>query len=322
MAIGPRSMVDVALMNTHAQPEAAFQHATVLVTGATGFIGYHVCERLARSGIVTFGLSRSAGQANLPRGVKPLAADITRYTDLSAALQQAQPACVIHLAAAGVAAPTLPINTVTHTNLDGTQHVLQASLSVGVQRLVYVGTAYECDTAQSSDVPYVVTKRLARAAWQTFITEHTLDSVAVRLYHVFGPRQSARSLIGGAIRAALHDEIFPMTSGQQLRDFVYVGDVVDALLAAANAHNVSGKTYDIGTGIGRPVLAVAQTIFRLADSRGHLQPGTLPYRPGENLRMIANTEPAAQDLGWRAQTDFEDGLLETIAYQREYGDAN
>ena len=309
-------------MNDSVRRNTVVQPGIILITGATGFIGYHVCERLSRDKIVTYGLSRSAAQANLPSGVRPLVADITHYADLKAALQQVRPTCVIHLAAAGVATPNLPGEAVTPVNVYGTEHVLQASLVAGVRRVVYVGTAYECGGTQHSDVPYVVTKQAARSVWQTFVAQHAIDSVAVRLYHVFGPRQSARSLIGGAIRAALHDEVFPMTAGQQLRDFVYVEDVVEALLAAATVEGVAGKTYDIGTGVGHPVLAVAQTIFRLTGSRGQLQPGALPYRPGESVQMLADPEPAANDLGWRARISFEEGLLRTIAYQREQGDTN
>lgn len=298
------------------------ERARVLVTGATGFIGYHVCERLTRDGVVTYGLSRSAAVSNLPPGVRPLPTDIVCFDDLAAAMQQVGPTCVIHLAAVGVATPTLPSEQATQINATGTANVLRASQAAGVQRLVHVGTAYERGTPQPTEAPYVTSKLAAWSVWQAFVEKQKFDSVAVRLFHVFGPRQSTRGLIGGAILAALRDEVFPMTAGEQVRDFVYVADVVDALLAAAAADNVTGRTYEIGTGVGRSVLSVVQAIFRAVNSRGRLQPGALTYRPGESWHMIAETGPAASDLGWRAQTDFEDGLIETIAYQHKHDDSN
>jgi nucleoside-diphosphate-sugar epimerase len=299
-------------------PAAALRDQTVLVTGATGFIGYHVCERLVSHNIVTYGLSRSASAATLPIGVQALAVDLTHCAEVLTTMQHIQPAYVIHLAAVGVATAAVPIDYAQQINVIGTENLLHACRDAGVQRFVHVGTAYESGPAVETDPPYVRSKMAAWSAWQRFVHQHHLDSIAVRLYHVFGPRQSTRGLIGGAIRAALSDEVFQMTAGQQVRDFVYVADVVDALLAAATADDVQAKTYDIGTGLGRSVLSVVQTIFRIVGGHGALQPGALPYRPGENLQMLANIEPAVSDLGWRGQIDFEDGLLETIAYQREH----
>jgi len=138
----------------------------------------------------------------------------------------------------------------------------------------------------------------------------------VRLFHVYGPRQPARGLIPAAILSALRGETLKMTPGEQLRDFVYVTDVVDALLGAASTLDFQARTYDIGTGEGRTVRSVVAQIFERVGGAGRFDAGALPYRPHEVMTLIAQPEAAWRELGWQAQIDWETGLTNTLqAYQ-------
>jgi UDP-glucose 4-epimerase len=295
----------------------------VLVTGATGFVGQHLCRKLAAQGATTFGLSRSASRDTLPGGVIPIAADVTRRDAMIAALDQTRPSHVVHLAAVGATEPFLPIEEAWRVNLTGTVHVLEASQLAGIERLVHVGTAYEHSAAVSQQPhnPYVASKIAAWSFWQTFIQEHQLDAVAVRLYYVYGPGQ-IHGLIPAAIRAAQSHARFEMTPGEQWRDFVYVADVVKALLAAVLLPNVCGQTYDIGTGAGLQVKTAVQRIFEITQSRGEYVLGALDYRPNEEMELISAPAAALHDLHWQAQVQFNEGIAKTIeAYRRQVGSA-
>lgn len=301
----------------------SLEQTRVLVTGATGFVGQHLCRRLAAQGTTTFGLSRSASRDTLPLGVIPIAADVTQRDEMIAALDGARPSHVVHLAAVGATKPFLPIEEARRVNLTGTIHVLEASQLVGIERFLHVGTAYEhsATASQQPHNPYVASKVAAWSFWQTFIAEHKLDAVAVRLYYVYGPGQ-VHGLIPAAIRAAQSHASFEMTPGEQWRDFVYVADVVDALCAALTLHIVCGQTYDIGTGVGLQVKTAVQRIFEITESRGEYRLGALGYRPNEEMQLIAVLAAAQRDLKWQAQVQFEEGIARTIeAYRRQVGSA-
>jgi nucleoside-diphosphate-sugar epimerase len=146
---------------------------------------------------------------------------------------------------------------------------------------------------------------------------HGLPVVTARPFQVYGPGQPARTLIPSAIGAALAGEDFPMTPGEQERDFVYVEDVVAGLLAAAGAPGIEGESLDLGTGIARPVCQVVERIWALAEARGRVLPGALPYRPGEGgstapLHIVADADRTARLTGWRARVGLEEGLKRTI----------
>jgi UDP-glucose 4-epimerase len=302
---------------------ASLEQTRVLVTGATGFVGQHLCRKLVELGATTYGLSRSASRDTVPVGVTPIAADVTHQDEVTQALEQIRPSHVVHLAAVGATEPFLPTEEANRINLTGTIHVLEASQVVGIERFLHVGTAYEHSavSTQHPPNPYVASKVAAWSFWRTFIEQRALDAVAVRLYYVYGPQQM-RGLIPAAIQAAQCHERFDMTPGEQWRDFVYVADVIDALLATLLASNVGGHTYDIGTGVGLQVRTAVQHIFDIMESRGQYVLGALAYRPHEEMNLIASPAAAQCDLNWCARTPFEEGIVKTVdAYRRQLGSA-
>jgi UDP-glucose 4-epimerase len=296
--------------------------ARVLVTGATGFIGRQVCRRLVESGATVYGLSRSASPATVPAGVSPIAADVTQRAEMVAALKRVRPSQVLHLAAAGVTEPFLPMEQAAAVNVSGTIHVLEASCDVGVQRFVQVGTAYEqpaSETDRGPNSPYVASKLAAWLFWRAFTEKNAIDSVAVRLFHVYGPEQ-LRGLIPAAMQAARCNETFNMTPGEQWRDFIYITDASEALVTTLSAPDVRGKTYDIGTGAGLQVRTVVQRIFEQLGSHGRYVLGALDYRAHEEMDLVAAPAAAQIDLKWQAQVQFEEGLTRTLeAYRRQTG---
>lgn len=293
--------------------------ARVLVTGATGFIGQHLCRRLVDLGVTTYGLSRSASETTVPTGVMSIAADVTQREAVVKALEQVRPTHVLHLAAAGVTEPFLPLEQAVDVNVSGTVHVLEASYGVGVRRFVQVGTAYEHRTAEAErglNNPYVASKLSAWLFWRAFVEKQGIDSVAVRLFHVYGPQQ-LRGLLPAAMQAAQRDEVFNLTPGEQRRDFVYIDDVVEALVATLQAANLSRRAYDIGTGRGWQVKTVVERIFQIMHSRGRCAVGALTYRPHEEMELVAAPEAAQIDLQWQARGQLEEGLAKTSAAYRQ-----
>jgi nucleoside-diphosphate-sugar epimerase len=119
-------------------------------------------------------------------------------------------------------------------------------------------------------------------------------------------------VLSAALAAAQAGPDFPMTAGEQVRDWVYVDDIVNGLLAAAEAEGVEGEMFELGTGTGHSLLDVVQRLFALAGASSRPRPGLLPYRSGEVMRLIADPRPAAKRLGWAARTDLDVGLAQWV----------
>jgi len=139
----------------------------------------------------------------------------------------------------------------------------------------------------------------------------------MRLFAVYGPGQPPKTLVPSAVCAALEGRDFPMTPGEQMRDFVFVSDVVEGYLRAATAPGVEGVSIDLGAGQAWTIGEVVTRLFELAGSQGKPLVGALPYRPGETMKQVADTRAARELLNWQATTSLEDGLRQTVEWYRQ-----
>lgn len=301
----------------------------VLVTGATGFVGQRLVRRLVGSEAqVCVGVApddEPERVAGLPVQVQCLTLDVREAQAVRTAVAEAVPDIVFHLAAVGVADPDVDPALALAVNAGGAVHLLQALRSGEVERIVLVGTCYEYGAREGVEgldpfSPYAASKVAAWAFGRMYWRVHGLPIVTVRPYQVYGPGQPAHTLIPAAVSAALAGEDFPMTPGEQERDFVFIGDVIDGMLAAAVAAGVEGQSLDLGTGAARPVRQVIEEVWGLAGGTGRVLAGALSYRPGEVMRLVADAERTARLTGWRAQVGLNEGLRRTIAWvQRQAG---
>lgn len=295
---------------------------SVFLTGATGFIGGRLTRRLLAAGAAVSALTLPDEAALLPAGARALIGDITDSATVTEALRAVRPAVVIHLAAIGITQPHLPLDVAFRVNVGGTINVLQAAREVGVQRVVMAGSSYEygarrgaegLDPFNAYSASKVAAWACARAAYNTW----GAPVVWLRLFQVYGPGQRNAALVPAAIRAALRGADFPMTGGDQQRDFIFVDDVVDGFLAVLTAPQVGGCAFDLGTETLRRVRDVVALIWQLTGARGQMRPGALPYRPGEVPAIPANAARTHQVLGWQAQVTLEEGLQKTIEEMRD-----
>jgi nucleoside-diphosphate-sugar epimerase len=186
-----------------------------------------------------------------------------------------------------------------------------------VARVVLAGTCHEYgarETVEGLDPfsAYAASKVAAWAFGRMYWRVYGLPVVTVRPFQIYGPGQPAHTLVPAALRAALTGEDFPMTPGGQERDFIYVDDVVEGMLAAAAAPGVEGHSLDLGTGQAHTVRHVVEQVWKLAGGTGRILPGALPYRPAEVMRLVADADRTAALIGWRARTGLEEGLCRTI----------
>jgi len=303
----------------------------VLVTGATGFIGQRLTGKLAASGAQVYaGVAPEDGAeraANLPASARRLTFDLRDASAVQAAVEEAAPDVVFHLAAVGVTDPDVDPALALEVNGGGAVRLLRSLRGRGVRRVVLAGTCYEYGAREARGGErdgcldplnaYAASKVAAWAFGRVYWRARGLPVVTVRPFQVYGPGQPSRTLIPAAIGAALAGEDFPMTPGEQERDFVYVDDVVEGMLAAAAAPGIEGESLDLGTGVARPIRRVVERAWELAGGKGRVLPGAMPYRPGEGggaipSRIVADADRTARMTGWRARTSLDEGLRSTV----------
>ena len=303
-----------------------------LVTGGAGFIGSHLSEELVRRGHrVRVADSLITGKrSNLDHipGVEFVEGDLA---DLDFAKRVAE-GCefVLHQAAI----PSVPRSvkdpvTSNRANVDGTVNMLVAARDAGVKRLVFAASssAYgDTPTLPKHEgmptnplSPYALQKVVGEQYLQMFTRLYGLETVSIRYFNVFGPRQDPSSPYSGVISVfatALIENRSPKIygDGEQSRDFTYVANVVDGVLRACEAPKASGEIINVATG-GR--ISLNKLFHAMRDViGGNLEPTYVEGRKGDVRDSQADIRKAKALLGYEPIVSFEDGLARTIAWYR------
>ncbi|HEX7245751.1 MAG TPA: NAD-dependent epimerase/dehydratase family protein [Solirubrobacterales bacterium] len=304
-----------------------------LVTGGAGFIGSNLVDALlARGDEVTVLDDLSTGRREnldgaLAAGAALAEADVRDAEAVAAIAGDAGPDVVFHLAAQidvrkSVEDPAFD----AAVNVGGTANVLEAARGAGARRFVFVSTggaiygegegkALPLDEGAPAEPlsPYGQSKFAAEGYLGLYERLYRLSTVALRLGNVYGPRQDPLGEAGviaifcGKLRGGEHPTVFG--DGKQTRDYIYVGDVVAAALAAAESR-ASGPI-NVGTGIETDVLELARALAELEDAAS-FEPELAPARAGEVLRISIDPGRAKRELGWEAEVGLAEGLRLTL----------
>ena len=300
----------------------------VLVTGGAGFIGSHVAEALAARGedVVVLDDLSSGKRENLSEVVEFVEGDIRDPIVVGEVFDRSKPTTCFHLAAqidvrVSVARPDHD----AAINVLGTVNVLESARPHGT-KIVFSSTGGaiygECDGPAPEDAPrlpiapYGTAKLAAEEYLATYNRLYGTGHVSLRYGNVYGPRQDPHGEAGvvaifcNALREGQTPKVFG--DGRQTRDYVYVGDVARATLAAAERDG-SG-VYNVGTGRETSVVELLELCQRIAGTS--FEPEFAPARPGELQRAVVDPSRAVDELGWRPEHSLEDGLRETWEFFR------
>ena len=291
--------------------------STVLVTGASGFIGSRLCERLVELGYEVHATSRSQRESD---GVTWWRVDLSDPAATRDVVAASSPDVIVQLASLVSGAPDLELVWPTLTsNLLSTVSVLEAAVAAGGPRVIVAGTMVEPDHAAAAGVassPYAVAKAASSSYTRMFHALYGLPVTILRIFMVYGPGQeNVDKLIPHVILKLMRGETPAVSSGVWEIDWVYIDDVVDAFVAAIQATGLEGATLDIGSGELVAMRTVVERLATLLGATTRPRFGAHDDRPLERPRA-ADVETARAALGWSPTTSLDDGLLATIDWYR------
>jgi UDP-N-acetylglucosamine/UDP-N-acetylgalactosamine 4-epimerase len=308
--------------------------ASYLVTGGAGFIGSHLVEELLRRGqkvrvLDNFSTGKRENLHGLMDQIELIEGDIRSYHIVREAVQGVD--FVLHQGAL----PSVPrsINdpiTTNEVNVGGTLNVLDASKDAGVKRVVYASSSsvygpdpelpVREDMTPRPVSPYAVAKLTGEKYCHVFSRVYGLETVALRYFNIFGPRQDPNSqysaFIPKFVVGIMSGQALTIDGdGEQAKDFTYVTNVVEANLLAIEADGVSGEVFNIGCGQSTSVNEVIAHIRKTVNAQGNLSYG--PPRAGDVPRSLADISSATEKLGYRPLVLLPEGLERVAAWFSE-----
>lgn len=304
-----------------------------LVTGAAGFIGSHVVERLLRmrESVRIVDNMSTGKRANVFPGTELIEGDISDPVICQTAMRGVKG--VIHLAALGSVPKSLETPALCHSsNETGAFNIFEAAVRAGVKRVVYASSSavYGDDARprKKEDIigrclsPYAASKRINEIHAQTWQQCYGLETVGLRFFNVFGPRQDPNGAYAAVIPqwiVAMRDgrDVFINGDGKNSRDFCFVGDVAQALLLAASTKNAAafGEVFNVGLGKSTSLNELFHILAGLVEKEtGRKVPPAIyrDFRAGDIRHSCADTTKIQELLHFDPQHPVKDGLRETV----------
>jgi UDP-glucose 4-epimerase len=299
--------------------QSPFLGQTVLVTGASGFIGAHLCQALVKQGAVVHGVSRTVQPARSDT-VHWWQGDLDDRATVQALLQDVKPDIVYHLASHVTGSRAIEqVLPTLHSNLVSTVNLLIASHEASCQRIVLAGSLEEPDREQANATPsspYAAAKWASSQYARMCYELYQLPVVTARIFMVYGPAQNSRFLIPYVINSLLAGESPKVSRGTRPVDWIHVEDLVAGLLAMAHAPNIEGETIDLGSGTLTTVRAVIEQLDHCVNHAVHPEFGAIADRAQEQVR-VANRADTFTKLGWRSDISLAAGLKSTVKWHQQ-----
>ena len=309
----------------------------VLITGAEGFIGSHLTERLLSLGakVKAFVMYNSFNKwgwidtykSREKNELNVICGDIREADLLKVILKDVD--IVFHLAAL-IAIPYSYASPSSYvkTNIEGTLNLLQIALDSGVEKFIHTSTSEVYGTAKYVPIdekhplqgqsPYSASKIGADMIAESFHRSFDLPVTTVRPFNTYGPRQSARAIIPTLIVQMLKSDMIQLGSLHPIRDFTYVADTVESFIKSAEADEINGETINIGSANGISIGELAEKLRKMMKKEVTIESEQKRIRPSKSEvnKLICNNQKAKEMIGWQPKISLDEGLEKTVNWFR------
>jgi NAD dependent epimerase/dehydratase len=312
------------------------QKRNILVTGAAGFIGSHLIERLVMEGchvraLVHYNSTGKWGNIELlpkevQKSIEIFPGDVTDYQSVKKAVKDCD--IVFHLASLiGIPYSYVAPESYVRTNILGTLNVIQACRDYGVEKVVHTSTSETYGTAIYTPIdekhplqgqsPYSASKIGADKIAESYHLSFDVPVATIRPFNAYGPRQSGRAIIPTIVSQILSGKRkIKLGLLTTVRDYTFIRDTVDGFIKIAETNRSVGEVINVGFGKGISVKDLAETIIKIIGAKVEIICDEVRIRPekSEVLVLICSNEKAKQITGWEPRYSLEEGLKETIKF--------
>lgn len=284
----------------------------IVVVGGNGYLGSFLVKALKEQGANVFILSNNCEASDTQFTV-----DITNFDETHKVIQHIKPAIVYHLAANISRDRDFSIyENMAAVNVQGTLNVLRALEDIDAH-FIFTSTSeiYGNNTSPFHEnqipkpvSPYSLTKISAELLIETYCNNHSKKFTNLRVFNFYGEHMPESFFIPQMIKSLKRGEDFNMTKGEQVRDFLYVGDVVDALILSAKSCDAFGETMNVCSGKGTQLSQLAEAVNVTMNTKAKIILGAIPYRDSEVWEMIGDQSKIKKITGFEPKTSIEEGI--------------
>lgn len=291
----------------------------VLVTGASGFLGSHLCDRLCKEGAEVHAVSRRDRSA-VAKSLCWWQSDLENIDSIRHLFQTVKPEVIFHLSGYTTGSANLDLVLPTFSSLlESTVNLLTVAAETGCDRIILMASLEEPQSGGTDIIPaspYAAAKWASSAYGRMFHKLYQVPIVLARPFMTYGPGQNPRKIIPSVTLSLLQEQTPKLASGRREVDWIYIDDVIEGLLAMVTLPGLEGNTIDLGSGMLVTIREVVSQIVNLTNSGIEPSFGALPDRPVEQVR-VADTAFAYTKLGWKPTTSLEKGLAQTVDWYRD-----
>lgn len=296
----------------------------ILITGASGFVGYNACEHFLKNGWEVFGLAESG---KVPAGVKLVKINLLNFEELKSEIKKTNPAVILHLGAYVVLDRSFEVaQKCIDINIKGTLNLLESVNGLPLGKFIFFSTEevygknkvpYKETQIVYPPSPYSISKVAGENLCFLYYNLYNLPVVILRIATIFGYYQPISRFIPGIIMRAIKNEPILLNSGKKRRDYLFIDEVLNAIEKTIKSRKAVGEIFNIGHANSISGKMLAQKIVKFSKSKSKIIVNSFPDREREAMVWEMSSIKAQKILGWTPQKSIDKYLKETINFYKK-----